>query len=75
MKSIDFQWICVHKNMLLEVKYALGRFVVGFLCALMRECEQLGSLLDGKTLVVYHSAIGFSGRRVLEVFHKPEKQL
>ena len=54
---------------------ALARFVVIQLCALMRESEQLASLLDGKTLIVYHSAIGKTHRRVLKVFHKPEKRL
>ena len=55
------------------MKNALGRFIVGFLCALIRESEQLASLLDGETLVVYHSAIGFLGRRVLDFFRKPRE--
>ena len=56
------------------IRYALGRFVAIALCALMRECEQLGSLLDCKTLIVYHSAIGFFRRRILKVIHKLGKR-
>ena len=53
----------------------LTRFVVGILCALMRESQHLGALLAAKTLILYDSPIGKTRRRDLKVFHEPAKEL
>ena len=43
------------------------------LCALMRESEQLASLLDSKTLIVHYFVLGKTHRGVLKVFHELKK--
>ena len=49
------------------MKMTLTGFTTPELCALMRESEQLASLLVGKTLILDHYAIGKTDRRVFKV--------